>query len=314
MTQKPRLIFMGTPAFSAGILESLIHSQNYTIASVYTQPPRPQGRGKKVTKSHVHRLAELYDLPVETPISLKPKADQLHFKELAADMAVVVAYGLLLPKEILEAPRLGCMNIHTSHLPRWRGAAPIQHTIWAGDTKTAVCFMKMDEGLDTGPIYQMMPIQLTGQETSADLYREMERLSIEGLADVLPKILSNQLEPKPQSTQGQSYAPKITKEMAKIDWHQSAVDIERQVRALNPNPVAWFRYENQKLKLYQAHVIDDHVCAPHQKPATILSDSFDIACGAGMIRPVILQKPGGKPMNRDDFLRGFKIHPGTQVK
>tara|TARA_B000000565_G_scaffold255597_1_gene236706 strand:+ start:2594 stop:3511 length:918 start_codon:yes stop_codon:yes gene_type:complete len=304
---------MGTPAFSAEILNGLIQANDYEIVAVYSQPPRPKGRGKAVCKSPVHELAEVYDLPVETPLSLKTRDALRHFQELKADLAIVVAYGLILPEEILEMPKFGCLNIHTSALPRWRGAAPIQHAIWAGDTETAVSFMKMDAGLDTGPVYQMVPIGLNGKETTADLYAKMAQVSVQTLPEVISKILLGQANPSVQPEQGVSYASKIDKQMARIDWQQPAAAIERQIRAMNPSPIAWCLYKGQVLKIYQAEIREQKDTDNNFAPGEIIADDFDIACGRGVLRPVIVQKPGGKPMPREDFLRGFKIQIGDKL-
>ena len=304
---------MGTPEFSAEILNALVQSKDYEVIAVYSQPPRPKGRGKAVRKSPVHELAEAHDLPVETPLSLKTKDALRHFQELKADLAIVVAYGLILPEEILEAPKFGCLNIHTSALPRWRGAAPIQHAIWAGDTETAVSFMKMNAGLDTGPVYQMVPIKLNGKETTADLYAKMVQVSVQKLPGVLSKILSGQANPVVQPDQGVSYASKIDKQMAQIDWQQPAVAIERQIRAMNPSPIAWCLYNNQVLKIYQAEIREQKSTEISFAPGEIISNDFDIACGRGVLQPIIIQKPGGKPLPIEDFLRGFKVQVGDKL-
>lgn len=304
---------MGTPAFSAEILNGLVQSKDYEVVAVYSQPPRPKGRGKAVCKSPVHELAEAHDFPVETPLSLKTKDALRNFQELEADLAVVVAYGLILPEEILEAPKFGCLNIHTSALPRWRGAAPIQHAIWAGDTETAVSFMKMDAGLDTGPVYKMVPIGLNGKETTADLYEKMAQVSAQILPEVVSKILSSQANPIVQPEQGVSYASKIDKQMARIDWQQSAVAIERQIRAMNPSPIAWGMLGDQLLKIYQAEVKERENSGNGSTPGEIISNAFDIACGEDVLRPIIIQKPGSKPLPREDFLRGFKFQVGDKL-
>ena len=293
MSYKPRLVLWGRQR-SKEILNALISLKTMRLL-LFTANHQAKGRGKAVCKNSVHQLAEAHDLPVETPLSLKTRDALRHFQELKADLAIVVAYGLILPEEILEAPKFGCLNIHTSALPRWRGAAPIQHAIWAGDTEIAVSFMKMDAGLDTGPVYQMVPIGLNSKETTADLYAKMAQISGK-IPEVVSKILTGQANPVVQPEQGVSYASKIDKQMARIDWQQSAVAIERQIRAMNPSPIAWCLYKDQILKIYQAEVKAVKGADNSFAPGEIISDSFDIACGAGVIRPIVMQKPGGKPM------------------
>ncbi len=311
--RKPRLIFMGTPSFSADILEALIQTQKYEVCGVYTQPPRKSGRGHKVQKSPVHVCAERYDLPVETPISLKTPMDQEHFSSQEADIAVIVAYGLILPEPILSAPKKGCLNIHTSLLPRWRGAAPIQHAIWAGDAETGVCLMKMDAGLDTGPVYATETLSIDAQETSGTLFNRLKETSIHVLLETLPAILSGDLSPVPQKEDGATYASKLTKEMGALDWGKSAVELERQVRAFNPQPGCWFVYQGQKLKVYEAEILEDVRCFSEEERGRILNKEFHIACAQGIFVPRRIQKPGGTPLPLKEFVKGFSFTPGDAV-
>jgi methionyl-tRNA formyltransferase len=303
--EKPRLVFMGTPAFSAGLLEAILKTQKYDVCAVYTQPPRKAGRGYRLQKSPVQECAEKYNLPVETPFSLKLSSEQAHFSSLNADLAVVVAYGLILPKPILEAPLKGCMNVHTSLLPRWRGAAPIQHAIWAGDKVTGVSLMKLDEGMDTGPIYSMQEIPVAENETTVSLYKYLQQVSERLLLECLPSVLEGSAQLSPQPEEGVTYAPKITKEMGKLDWTKSASELVRQVRAFMPTPGCWFLYKGQRLRVFEAEAIEQQKNT--LEPGKIVSDSFHISCRNSIFVPKVIQKSGGKALPVQEFLKGFSI-------
>jgi methionyl-tRNA formyltransferase len=299
-----RVVFMGTPDFAAAALAALIGA-GHEIASVYSQPPRPAGRGQDVRKSPVQLLAEQHGLPVRHPVSLKTPEAQAEFAGLHADIAVVAAYGLILPKAVLAAPRLGCLNIHASLLPRWRGAAPIQRAILAGDRETGITIMQMDEGLDTGAMLVKGSIAI-GPETNAGALHDAladlgARLIVQTLAAPLPQAL-------PQPTEGVTYAAKISPAEAAIDWSKPASDIERQIRAFAPVPGAWcLMADGARLKVLAAEVV--------QKSGTAglaLDDALTVGCGEGALRLTLLQKAGKKAMSAGDFLRGQKVPAGTR--
>lgn len=298
------IIFMGTPAFSVPILEALVGAGHKVIAA-YSQPPRPSGRGKALMPSPVQARAESLGIAVHTPVSLRDPQAQATFAALGADVAVVAAYGLILPKPVLAAPRLGCLNVHASLLPRWRGAAPIQRAIMAGDAETGVCIMQMEAGLDTGPEVRR-GVTPVGRKNAGQLTHELSamgaRLMIEVLADV-PGLTA-----LPQPLEGITYAAKIDKAEARIDWAEPAADIERRVRALNPVPGAFFELNGERIKLLEAVVVDS--CAPS---GTVLDDALTIACGSGAVRPILLQRAGRGAMTAADLLRGFAIAPGTRL-
>ena len=253
-TKDVRIIFMGTPAFAVPTLASLINN-NYEVVAVYTQPPRPSGRHYHVQKSPVHELALEHSLPVYHPVSLKNEQDQHIFKTHQADLAIVVAYGLILPKKILEAPTSGCLNIHGSLLPRWRGAAPIQRAIEAGDTSTGVCIMQMDVGLDTGPVIATSVIDIGPDDTSQSLHERLSTIGAKLMVDTLPDYLSGQLQGTSQPLEGITYAAKIEKEEGHLDWHQSATTLYNKWRAFNPWPGAFFLHKGVKLKVIQVHSV-----------------------------------------------------------
>lgn len=303
---KPKLIFMGTPAFSVSILEALCR-HDYDVVAVYSQPPRPSGRGYAVTKSPVHIFADSQGIPVETPKSLRNAESQEKFKAYGADLAIVVAYGLILPLPILQAPRLGCMNIHASLLPRWRGAAPIQRAIMAGDVETGITLMQMDEGLDTGPMLAMAPVSITATTTASSLHDQLSQVGAELLIETLPHFLVGDCVPTVQPSEGITYAHKLTKTEGIIDWQQPAEVIERQIRALTPWPGVYFTHLNQPLKVTAA-VTTSGV----GQPGEVLDEQLTIACGRGTALQIqSIQKPGGKTLASADFLRGYPLPQGT---
>ena len=302
-----RLAFMGTPGFAVPSLEAL-HDADYDIAAVYTQPPRPAGRGNKLQKSAVHLRAEDYGLPVYTPESFKPAEERRRFSDLTLDVAVVAAYGQILPEAILNAPRKGCVNVHASLLPRWRGAAPIHRAIWAGDTETGVSIMVMQRGLDTGPILAEERTPIGPRDTTADLHDRLAYLGADLLGYTLPAYVVGHIQPLPQPKTGVTYAHKIDKAEAWIDWTQSAEAVDRQVRALNPVPGAWTETPVGRLKVLRAEPEDD---APGASPGTVLPGGLRVACGSGTLRISEAQRAGRAPMQVDELLRGMALDPGT---
>ena len=307
-----RIVFMGTPDFSVPILNALI-GQGHEIVAVYSQPPRPAGRrGLELTPSPVHRNAEQFGIEVRTPKSLKDPEEQQAFIDLQADVAIVVAYGLILPKAILEGTRLGCYNGHASLLPRWRGAAPIQRAIMAGDLETGIMIMKMDEGLDTGPVAMVEKINITADMTAGELH---DQLSIAG-ADLMVRAMAalerDSLTLTPQSEEGITYASKITKVETRIDWSQPAIDVHNRIRGLAPFPGTWCEIEIgddlERVKLLRS-VLATGVGAP----GTVLDEDLRIACGEGAVRLRSLQRAGGKVMDATEFQRGAKIVQGTRL-
>ena len=301
------IIFAGTPDFAAQHLQAILNSQHNVIA-VYTQPDKPAGRGKKLQASPVKQLAEQNNIPVYQPKSLRKEEAQFELKALNADVMVVVAYGLILPKAVLDAPRLGCLNVHGSILPRWRGAAPIQRSIWAGDAQTGVTIMQMDEGLDTGDMLHKVYCGILPTETSTSLYNKLAELAPSALIDVLDNLESGKFISEKQDDSQSNYAEKLSKEEAQLDWSLPAIQLERNIRAFNPWPIAYFSTEDkdgnaQTLKVYQAEVLS------HQdKPAgTILSadkNGIQIATVDGVLNLLQLQPAGKKPMSAQDLLNG----------
>jgi methionyl-tRNA formyltransferase len=290
-----RIIFMGTPAFALPALKALVEAR-HEIVAVYTQPPRPAGRGQKDTPSPVHVYAAQQGFDVRTPVSLK------HEQLPAADAAVVAAYGLILPKHVLEAPKRGCINIHPSLLPRWRGAAPIQRTLMAGDRETAVCIMRMDEGLDTGGVLGCEPFAIPASMNAGQLYEVMAERG----ARLLLKVLEQNPSPIAQRTEGITYAAKITEADRRIDWQKSAVLIAGQVRGLSPLPGAFFEHNGVRIKIFEAEAV-----SASGNPGTVLDDKLTIACGKGALKPLLVQRPGGKRMAVEALLAGQPIPRGT---
>ena len=310
MTQPLRIIFAGTPDFAARHLQALIQSE-HQIVGVYSQPDRPAGRGKKLKASEVKELALEHNLPVFQPQSLKNDEALAELTSLNADIMIVVAYGLILPKAILEAPRLGCLNVHGSILPRWRGAAPIQRAIWAGDEQTGVTIMQMDEGLDTGDMLHISRCPISTTETSASLYTKLAELGPDALIETINKLANGEITPEPQNDELANYAKKLSKEEANIDWSMSALQIERNIRSFNPWPVCFTQMGGQTVKIYQAQVM-----LQSGDPGQILSSDKNgvvVACGEHALCITQLQPQGKKPMAINDFLNGRSdwVTPGT---
>lgn len=296
-----RIIFMGSPDFAVPALDALV-AAGHDLVAVYCRPPRPAGRGKADRKTAVHERAESLGIEVRHPISLRDPDQQSRLRALDADLAIVAAYGLILPKAILEAPRGGCINVHASLLPRWRGAAPIQRAILAGDEVSGVTIMRMDEGLDTGPMLLKRELSLDGKN-AGQVTGELAKLGATALLDWLAKPTAPVLQPD----EGVTYAAKIDKAGARIDWSRSAVEIERQVRAFAPAPGAWIEVEGERIKLLEAVAADD-ASGP---PGEVLDDCLSIACGRGYLRVLRAQRAGRSPMSAGELLRGFRIPEGT---
>ncbi|WP_157217722.1 methionyl-tRNA formyltransferase [Flavisphingomonas formosensis] len=299
-----RIAFMGTPDFAVPTLDALA-AAGHDLAAVYCQPPRPAGRGKALMPSPVQKRAEALGIPVRTPLSLKGEAEQTAFAALALDVAVVAAYGLILPQAILDAPRHGCINVHASLLPRWRGAAPIHRAILAGDAETGVTIMQMERGLDTGPMLRVdrCPIdRQTGGTLTAALAHMGARLMVETLAEL------DRITPQPQPEEGVTYAAKIAKAEARLDFAAGALQAERQVRAFNPAPGAFFEWQGERIKLLAAEVEPGT-----GEPGTVTDDALGIACGDGILRPTLVQRAGRGAMTPADLLRGFAIPAGAHL-
>jgi len=301
------LVFMGTPEFAATILTGLI-AAGHRLRAVYTQPPRPAGRGHRTQPSPVQKLAESHGLPVRCPVSLRDEATQDEFTTLETDAAVVAAYGLILPPPVLAAPRLGCLNVHASLLPRWRGAAPIQRAILAGDRETGVSIMQMDEGLDTGPILLQQAVPILPETMAGELTERLAELGARLMVEALDGVTAGKLTPRPQPGEGVTYAAKIRREEARLDWRQPADALERQVRAFAPTPGAWFSGGGERIRVLQAEIEPQGANVP---PGTVLDDRLAIACGSGVLRPLKLQRPGRGALDADALLRGFPIPAGT---
>jgi methionyl-tRNA formyltransferase len=297
-----RLIFMGTPGFSVPVLEALIAAE-HEVACVYCQPPRPAGRGKKERKSPVQVAAEAHGLPVRHPKTLRSDEAQAEFAALTADIAVVVAYGLILPQPVLDAPTHGCLNIHASLLPRWRGAAPIQRAIMAGDAETGVCIMQMEAGLDTGPVLLRRAIPIGPEDTAAGLHDRLSTLGAEAIVAALEQLPD--LTPTPQPAAGVTYAEKIDKAEACIDWAAPADVIDRTIRGLSPFPGAWTMIGGKRVKL-----LGSRLASGSGAPGEVL-DGLTIACGTGAVEVTRAQPEGKPPMEADAWLRGARIAPGT---
>jgi len=301
------LIFMGTPEFAATILAELIDS-GHRARMVYTQPPRPAGRGHRLQPSPVQALAESHGIEVRCPTSLRDPAAQAEFAATPADVAVVAAYGLILPAAILKAPRLGCLNVHASLLPRWRGAAPIQRAILAGDPVTGITIMQMDEGLDTGPILLQQAIGIAPDTTAGDLSERLAALGARLILDALDGVATATLLAQPQPETGVTYAAKLRREEAQLDWQQSAAALDRQVRAFDPWPGAFFTARGERIRVMRV-AVDPQPTG--RAPGTVLDDRLSVACGVGALRPLILQRPGRSALDTAAFLRGFALPPGT---
>ena len=305
MTRRLRLAFMGTPDFAVPVLDALA-AAGHEIAAVYSQPPRPTGRGHKTQPSPVQARAEALGLPVRHPVSLKPDEEKSAFAALDLDAAVVAAYGLILPRAILEAPRLGCLNVHGSILPRWRGAAPIQRALMAGDTETGITIMQMDVGLDTGAMLLKGAVPIGPETTAQGLHDALAALGAELIVPALDGVAAGTLLPEPQPEAGVTYAAKLVREEGALDFREDAAVLDRKIRALNPWPGTWFEYQGERIKLLAARPEDGHGV-----PGTILDGDLAIACGTGVLRPTLLQRAGRAPVERRAFLNGTKIDPGV---
>ncbi len=311
MSAPLKIIFAGTPDFAARHLDALLASEHQVIG-VFTQPDRPAGRGNKLTPSPVKVLAQAHNVPVFQPKSLKPEENQQLVAELEADIMVVVAYGLILPKAVLNMPRLGCINVHGSLLPRWRGAAPIQRSLWAGDSETGVTIMQMDVGLDTGDMLHKLSCPISADDTSASLYNKLAELGPQGMLLTLELMAIGKTHPEVQDESLVSYAEKLSKEEARLDWLQSAAQLERCVRAFNPWPISYFMVDEQPVKVWQASVL------PHQnkQPGEILhadKQGIQIATADGVLNLLSLQPAGKKAMSAQDLLNSRRewFTPGT---
>ncbi|HEX3861237.1 MAG TPA: methionyl-tRNA formyltransferase [Stellaceae bacterium] len=296
---------MGTPDFAAAILAGLIEA-GHRICAVYTQPPRPAGRGHRLQPSPVQTLAEAQGLLVRHPVSLRSADVQAEFAALGAEAAVVAAYGLILPQPVLAAPRLGCLNVHASLLPRWRGAAPIQRAILAGDAETGVTIMQMDEGLDTGPMLLREALPIAPDATAGSLHDRLAALGARLIVSALAQI--DAIEPQPQPLDGITYAAKLRREEAWLDWRQPAITLERQVRAFDPWPGTFFDVAGERIRVLAAAVEPAPAAAV---PGTILDESLSVACGSGVLHLLRVQRPGRTALTAADFLRGFPLPTGT---
>lgn len=314
MADSLRIIFAGTPDFAARHLDALL-SSGHQVVGVFTQPDRPAGRGKKLMPSPVKVLAEDKGLPVFQPLSLRPQDNQQLVADLNADVMVVVAYGLILPKAVLDMPRLGCINVHGSLLPRWRGAAPIQRSLWAGDAETGVTIMQMDVGLDTGDMLHKLSCPITAQDTSVTLYDKLAGMGPQGLIATLRQLAEGTTKPEVQDESLVTYAEKLSKEEARIDWSLSAAQLERCVRAFNPWPMSWLEIDGQPVKIWQASVIDAPTSA---EPGTIIDISkqgIQVATSEGILNLESLQPAGKKAMSIQDLLNSRRewFVPGNRL-
>jgi len=303
-----RLVFMGTPDFAVPALRALLDA-GHEIVAVYTQPPRPAGRGQREQRSPVHDFAAGRGLAVHTPKSLKDPAVQREFAELAADAAVVAAYGLILPKPVLQAPRHGCLNIHGSLLPRWRGAAPIQRAILAGDEETGITIMQMDEGLDTGAMLRRAPTPIGRHDTAQTLHDRLAELGAREIVAALREVERGAVRPQAQPADGVTYAAKLTREEGRLDWERPAAQLARQIRAFDPWPGAWFEYKGERIKVLAAEV----VTGGSGQPGSVIDTLPVVACGEGGLHLMRLQRPGKGPLAAGDFLRGFPLPAGTRL-
>lgn len=314
-----RIIFAGTPEFAAPGLQALLNSEHKVIA-VYTQPDRPAGRGRKLTASPIKQLALSHNIPVYQPLSLRDPNEQKILQSLNADLMIVAAYGLILPLAVLKTPRLGCVNIHASLLPRWRGAAPIQRAILAGDTETGITIMQMDEGLDTGDMLYKLPCPIEPNDTAQQLHNRLAPLGAEALMTWLQKMKNpaspcwTSFSPIPQNSADATYAAKLTKAEAEIDWSSSAVHIERSVRAFNPWPVAYTHFNGQVLRIWKVEISPLSPGVGERQAGAIIAASksgIDVATGSGFLRLLSIQLPGGKALTAAEFLNA---HPPTNMR
>lgn len=300
------VVFAGTPEFSVPTLEALIGSPHHVVA-VYTQPDRPAGRGRKPQASAVKRRALAHDLPVYQPTSLKPASERQRLAELAPDVLVVVAYGLILPRSVLQIPRLGCLNVHASLLPRWRGAAPIQRALLAGDPETGITIMQMDAGLDTGDMLQQVACPIGPRDTAASLHDRLAGMGATALVDTLTMLEAGTAHPVPQDDAQATYARKIDKGEALIEWDRPAPELERQVRAFNPWPVAQTSYKETMLRIWDARAMETPHRAPPGTVVSATADGIDVATGRGVLRLLTVQLPGKTPVAAGDFVNANAV-------
>ena len=300
-----RVIFMGTPDFSVPVLDALVEA-GHEVAAVYCQPPRPAGRGKKDRPSPVQARAEVLGLPVRHPVSLKGAEEQAAFAALGADVAVVVAYGLILPQAVLDAPAKGCLNIHASLLPRWRGAAPIHRAIMAGDRETGICIMQMEAGLDTGPVLLRRATAIGPEETTGELHDRLSKMGAEAIIEALAQL--DHLTPEPQPEAGVTYAAKIDKSEARIDWTRPAAEVDAQIRGLSPFPGAWVEHEGARIKLLGSSIAEGQGA-----PGEVLDDRLTVACGSGAVRISRLQRAGRAAQDAESFLLGHALPVGARL-
>ena len=302
-----RLVFMGTPPFAVQALAALART-GHSIACVYTQPPRPAGRGQRESRSAVHDWALAAGVPVRTPRGLREPSEQQAFAALDADVAVVAAYGLILPRAVLDAPRHGCINIHASLLPRWRGAAPIQRAILAADRESGITIMRMDEGLDTGPMLLRAAVPIDPETTAGGLHDALAALGARLIVEALARLETGDLTATPQPDTGVTYAAKISKDEARLDWRLPAADLARAVRAFNPVPGAFFEWQGERIRVLAAEA-----SGGRGAPGTVLDDRLTVACGEGALRALVVQRAGRAAMDADAFLRGRPFAPGTRL-
>ncbi|WP_338910931.1 methionyl-tRNA formyltransferase [Serratia marcescens] len=314
MSDSLRIIFAGTPDFAARHLDALLSSE-HQIVGVFTQPDRPAGRGNKLTPSPVKVLAEQHQLPVFQPKSLRPEENQRLVVDLNADVMVVVAYGLILPQAVLDMPRLGCINVHGSLLPRWRGAAPIQRSLWAGDSETGVTIMQMDAGLDTGDMMHKIACPIESSDTSASLYGKLAQLGPQGMLTTLRQMADGSATREVQDEALVTYAEKLSKEEARLDWNLSAAQLERCIRAFNPWPISYFTIDDQPVKVWQASVLAQSANA---EPGTVVhadKQGIQVATADGILNLIQLQPAGKKPMSAQDLLNSRRewFTPGNRL-
>ena len=302
-----RLVFMGSADFAVPVLGALLEA-GHEVACVYAQPPRPTGRGHRERPVPVHAFAAARGLPVRTPASLKDGGEHRAFAGLRAEAAVVAAYGLILPGSILAAPRLGCLNVHASLLPRWRGAAPIQRAILAGDGETGVTIMRMDGGVDTGPIVIAERVPITAEATAAGLGDTLSGMGGRLIVAALDGLSGGALRPAPQPAAGVTHARRLDRDEGRLDWRRPAADLERAVRALNPWPGTWFRHGGERIKVLAAAVVETPAAAA---PGTVVDGRLTVACGSGALRLLRVQRGGRSPAEADAFLRGYPVAAGT---
>jgi methionyl-tRNA formyltransferase len=298
---------MGTPAFAATALAAIADA-GHDVACAYSQPPRPAGRGHRETRSEVHELAAARGIPVRTPARLRDPAEHAAFAALDADIAVVAAYGLILPRPVLDAPRHGCINIHASLLPRWRGAAPIQRAILAGDRETGVCIMRMEEGLDTGPVLLRAAMPIGDEATAGALHDALAALGARLVVEALRGVAAGTLRAEPQPEAGVTYASKIAKEEARLGWTRPATELARAVRGFNPFPGAFFELGGERIRVLAARAEPGR-----GEPGTALDDALLVACGEGALRALVVQRAGRAAMDAADFLRGRAVPAGTRL-